>query len=80
MINDYLHAAMRKATYEFLPNGKVYYGEIPGFDGVYATAENLEDCREELLSVLEDWILFSVSKNLPIPVLGDMSLEIKKVA
>ena len=80
MISDYLHAAMRRAIYEFLPNDKVYYGEIPGFDGVYATSENLEDCREELLSVLEDWILFSVSKNLPVPILGDMSLEVKKVA
>ena len=80
MINDYLHAAMRRASYEFLPNDKTYYGEIPGFEGVYATAENLEDCREELLSVLEDWILFSVSKNLPLPVIDNMSLEIKKVA
>src|SRR5262249_41458932 len=80
MINDYLHGAMRRAKYEFLPNDKVYYGEIPGFNGVYATAKNLEDCREELLSVLEDWILFSVSKNLPLPTVDDMSLEIKKVA
>jgi predicted RNase H-like HicB family nuclease len=80
MINDYLHAAMRRASYEFLPNDKTYYGEIPGFEGVYATAENLEDCREELLSVLEDWILFSVSKNLSLPVIDNMSLEIKKVA
>jgi predicted RNase H-like HicB family nuclease len=80
MLNDYLHAAMRRATYEFLPNDKVYYGEIPGFDGVYANAAKLEDCREELLSVLEDWILISVSKNLPVPVLDNLSLEVKKVA
>jgi predicted RNase H-like HicB family nuclease len=66
MINDYLHAAMRLAHYEFLMNDKSYYGEIPGFDGVYATAPNLEDCREELLSVLEDWIILSISKNLPL--------------
>ena len=80
MINDYLHAAMRRAIYQFLPNDKVYYGEIPGFEGVYATSANLEDCRQELLSVLEDWILFSVSKNIPVPVFGNMSLEVKKVA
>jgi predicted RNase H-like HicB family nuclease len=58
----------------------VYYGEIPGFDGVYATSARLEDCRDELLSVLEDWILLSVSKNLAVPVLDNLSLEIKKVA
>ena len=59
---------MCRAKYEFLQNDKVYYGEIPGFDGVYATAANLKDCREELLSDLEDWPLLSVSKNLPVPV------------
>jgi hypothetical protein len=80
MINDYLHAAMRRAKYEFLPNDKLYYGEIPGFEGVYATSPNLEDCREALLSTLEDWILFSVHKNIPVPVIDDLSLEIKKVA
>ena len=80
MINDYLQAAMHKAKYEFLSNDKVYYGEIPEFEGVYATAAHLEDCREELLSVLEDWILFSVYKNLPLPVIDDLSLEVKKVA
>jgi predicted RNase H-like HicB family nuclease len=67
MINDYLNAAMHRAKYEFLENDKVYYGEIPGFEGVYATSANLEDCREELLSVLEDWIQLSISKNLQLP-------------
>ncbi len=80
MLNDYLNAAMRKAKYEYLVNDKVYYGEIPGFKGVYATSANLEDCREELLSVLEDWILFSIHKNKSLPVIGKLSLEIKKVA
>ena len=78
MINEYLHAAMHRATYEFLPEDKIYYGEIAGFDGIYATAPNLEDCREELLSMIECWILISVSKNLPIPVLDSLSLEFKK--
>jgi predicted RNase H-like HicB family nuclease len=68
MINDYLNAAMHRAKYEFLENDKVYYGEIPGFNGVYATSPNLEDCREELLSVLEGWVQLSASMNFPIPV------------
>ena len=54
---------MRRAKYEYLPNDKVYYGEISGFKGVYATSSNLVDCRKELLSVLEDWIIFSVHKK-----------------
>lgn len=80
MLIEYTQAAMRKAHYELLPEDKLYYGEIPGFEGVYATAENLEACRDELLSVLEDWLLLSIHKNLPVPVIDNISLEIKSVA
>ena len=40
MISAYIRGAIRRAHYELLPNDKLYYGEIPGFDGVYASAEN----------------------------------------
>jgi predicted RNase H-like HicB family nuclease len=80
MILEYIDAAMRKAKYELLPDDGLYYGEIPGFDGVYATANQLEDCREELKSTLEDWLLLSLSKNLPMPVVNGISLEVKNVA
>ena len=80
MLIEYTQAAMRKAHYELLPDDKLYYGEIPEFDGVYATAESLEECRDELLSVLEDWLILSIHKNLPIPVIENISHEIKLVA
>lgn len=80
MLTEYISAAMRKAHYELLTDDKIYYAEIPGFEGIYATAETLEDCREELQSVLEDWLLLSIYKNLPIPVVDDISLEVKHAA
>ena len=45
---DYIRAAMSKASYEILPDDGTFYGEIPGFDGVYANADTLERCREEV--------------------------------
>lgn len=80
MITEYIQAAMKTARYEFLPNDKVYYGEIPLCKGVFATSENLEDCREELREVLEEWILISVRENLEIPEINNVALNIKKVA
>jgi predicted RNase H-like HicB family nuclease len=62
MLTNYIHAAMAKAKYEILPDDKTFYGEIPGFGGVYANAETLEKCREELEEVLEEWILVKVPK------------------
>lgn len=75
MLTEYVSAALRKAHYELLPDDKLYYGEIFEFDGVYATAKTLEDCREELQAVLEDWLLLSIYKNLPVPVINNIHLK-----
>jgi predicted RNase H-like HicB family nuclease len=80
MLTNYIRAAMRQARYEILPDDGTFYGEIPGFDGIYANADTLEACREELEEVLEEWILFRVSRNLPLPVVEGLELTIKEVA
>ncbi len=61
MLTKYIQAAMNKARYEILPDDGSFYGEIPGFDGVWANADTLEACRDELKEVLEGWILLRVS-------------------
>jgi len=70
MLTNYIRAGMRQAKYEILPDDATFYGEIPGFQGVYSNAATLEACRENLEEVLEEWILFRVSRNLPLPVAG----------
>ena len=64
MLIAYIHAAMSCAHYEILEDNEGYYGEIPGFQGVWANEQTLEACREELQSALEDWILFRVAQKL----------------
>jgi predicted RNase H-like HicB family nuclease len=76
MFSDYVSAALRLARYEILADDHSYYGEIPGFDGVYANADSLEECREELRGTLEDWILFRVSRQLPLPVVAGIELAV----
>jgi predicted RNase H-like HicB family nuclease len=68
MLTGYIRAAMRKAHYEILPDDGSFYGEIEGFQGVYANADTLEACRDELEEVLEEWILLRVSRQLDLPV------------
>jgi predicted RNase H-like HicB family nuclease len=80
MLTKYLRAAMHRAKYEILPDDGTFYGEIPGFQGVYANAPTLEACREELEEVLEEWTLFRISRNLPLPVVEGIELTIKEVA
>jgi predicted RNase H-like HicB family nuclease len=71
---------MRQARYEILSDDGSFYGEIPGFQGVWANATSLEECRTELQEVLEDWLLFRISKNLKIPIVNGIELNIKEAA
>lgn len=80
MIIDYVQAALRHSKYEILSDDGSYYGEIPECNGVYANADTLEACREQLQEVLEEWILFRVHRNLPIPVIDKHEITINEVA
>jgi hypothetical protein len=77
MLTKYIHAAMKHATYEKLSDGS-YYGEIPGFQGVYANASALEDCREQLQEVLEGWIILGLRLGHVMPVVDRLELNIEK--
>jgi len=73
VLTTYIQHAMRLAKYEILENGQ-YYGEIPGFQGVWAQAENLEACREELQSALEDWLVLGLRMGHKLPVVAGIQL------
>ncbi|MCX7113063.1 MAG: type II toxin-antitoxin system HicB family antitoxin [Proteobacteria bacterium] len=80
MLLEYFKAAMRHARYEILSDDGTFYGEIPECNGVYANAKTLESCRDELEEVLEEWVLFRVYKNLPIPIVDGFNISIKEAA
>lgn len=78
MLTKYLQAAMKRAHYEILSDDGTYYGEIPECPGVHANAPTLEECRSELSEVLEDWLLFRIHKNLPLPKIDGLELIVDK--
>ena len=80
MINKYIAAALRHAHYEMLEGDEGFYGSIPLLPGVWAQATTLEACREELQSALEDWLLFSLARQQPIPVVEGIELTVREVA
>jgi predicted RNase H-like HicB family nuclease len=74
MLTNYISAAMHKAHYEILEDDGTFYGEIPGFQGVWANAPTLEACRIELQEVLEDWLLLGLRLNHSLPVVDGIDL------
>ena len=80
MLTKYTQAALRKAKYEILDDDGSFYGEIAICNGVFSNASSLEECREQLEEVLEEWILLRVYKNLDIPVIDGIELTINEAA
>ncbi|HZS91641.1 MAG TPA: hypothetical protein VFE42_29650 [Chloroflexota bacterium] len=39
----------------------------------------MEACRDELAEVLEEWIVLSLARNLPIPELDGITLSMQQV-
>ena len=66
MLTKYIAAAMGHAKYELLEDGEGYFGTVPGLRGLWAQADTLAACREELRSALEDWLLFSLARQQPV--------------
>ena len=66
MLSEYIEKKLKQAHYKILKD-RNYFGEVPGLRGVWASARNLEDCRQELLEVLEDWLLLKVRSKEPVP-------------
>ena len=63
---DYLETALGTATYERRP-GEDFYGTIPGFQGVWASAPTLDECQAQLREVLEDWLRQRLESDLDLP-------------
>ena len=77
MLINYVEAALHQAKYQLLEDG-TFYGEIPGFQGVYASAETLEACRELLQEVLEGWIILGLRLQHSLPVVDGIHLTPKQ--
>ena len=66
MLTEFIAKRLNEARYKLLKDG-TYFGEIPGLEGVWASKKSLENCREELRSTLEDWMLFKLKDGDTIP-------------
>jgi predicted RNase H-like HicB family nuclease len=79
MLTKYFDTAMARATYQKLGDG-TWFGEIPGFDGLWANEDTVEGCQEDLRSALEDWLLIALRQNVPLPVVDGIDLNVRNVA
>ena len=79
LLAEYIEIAMRDSVFEVLEDDGSYFGTVPGFQGAWANADTVEECRRELAEVLEDWILLGIKLGHEIPVLPSIDLMPKEM-
>jgi predicted RNase H-like HicB family nuclease len=67
MIQNFIDTFLSQAQYEMIDGGKRFYAEIKSLRGVWATGKTLEECRNNLLSTLEGWLIFRLRNRLTVP-------------
>lgn len=80
MLMKYIQAALDEARYEIIEDEEPFYGEIPSLQGVWASGKSLEECRRNLNDALEDWLLISIARHLPIPPIGQVNVVLPEEA
>jgi predicted RNase H-like HicB family nuclease len=75
MLAQYMDTALELAQYEIVEDDHSYWGEIPGFPGVWAKHATLPGCQRELREALSDWLALRLKMGLEIPALGKVDLN-----
>jgi predicted RNase H-like HicB family nuclease len=78
MIIEYCQKAIERAEYKKLADGS-WFADIPGFQGVWANGDSVEQCRNELVTVLEEWLLLKVRDDDSVPDVAGLKVEIREV-
>ena len=66
MFAEYIQAGLRHAKYEILEEG-TYMSTVEGLQGVIAIGDTIEECRQDLIEVIEGWIALRLRMGDTIP-------------
>jgi predicted RNase H-like HicB family nuclease len=77
VIRQYVDEALRRAHYDKLEDG-TFCAEVPDLRGVLATGSTVEECRDQLAEVVEEWVLVRVARGLEVPPLDKIEVKVQK--
>jgi len=67
MFAEYIQAALERAQYNIIDDEEPYFVTVPELSGVWASGKTIEECRKELMSVIEGWVLLRLRMGRSIP-------------
>lgn len=66
-IAQYIENFLRRAEYEYDEKTRSWCANVKELPGAYAQANTIEETREQLAEVIEDYILISLQEKHPLP-------------
>ena len=69
MFSEYIQATLMQAEYDTLEDGS-YVATVPGLQDVIAVGDALEECRMDLIEVIEEWRAARLQWGYAIPPIG----------
>ena len=77
MFSEYIQAALDRAEYDTLEDGS-FVATVTGLQGVIAVGYSFEECRKDLIEVIEEWIVARIQWGYPIPPIAGHTIESSK--
>lgn len=74
MLTEYVEKGMLLAQVEKMEDGR-YFASIPIFKGLWADGDTQDECRSELRSCLEEWLVIALREDDELPELAGVSLN-----
>lgn len=74
MFAEYIQASLRHAKYEILEDG-TYMSTVEGLQGVIAIGDSIEECRQDLIEVIEGWIALRLRMGDTIPSIDGVTID-----
>lgn len=74
MLAECIQAALERAQYKIIDDEEPYFATVPERSGVWASGKTIEECRKELMSVIEGWVLLRLRMGRSIPPVGGKNI------
>jgi len=74
-ITHYVENLLSRAEYEYDEKTRSWCASVKDLPGAYAQADSVEEVRQQLAEVIEDYILISLQEKLPLPGFKKPSLN-----
>jgi predicted RNase H-like HicB family nuclease len=75
MFAEYIAAALERAQYKILEDG-TYAATVEGLRGVIAIGDTIEECRRDLIEVIEGWVALRLRMGRTIPPIGRLTIDV----